>query len=403
MGVLNAFFIHLDSDTAPADPSRAQTRFPASDRAFMSLVGLSKVGNYLTDSDIHGPTLVRAWPGVFKWSAFFFAGRVQHNSVKPEVRKSNLDVISAAWYSLSRSESTCKVMSSTKGSIEIATKMCIMEDKGNLPSFTDIPSASAALDSLLRDANGPALDRVVAAAGGNADNVAQLMLSRLHTSIKGAHAFNSPTAVYLDLIGHLSRRADHALRHAFLASNIIVLCTEITLAVSKMLNAGTGPPVLLDTMVAAFAYLSNCLESTDGFTWVSQSVRAGLLTAIVDCGPHYSKLDPDDLDMVLTIVRDILPKYMVYRSVIQAIDGTIRKLGDPPHNQYIRNSVAWGIWTSFHKLALERYMVTLQASAMKGKGATCDNVHVGVSLSFLLFSSYTYFVCTPSPVPKGRC
>jgi hypothetical protein len=352
----------------------------------MSLVGLSKVGNHLTDSDTYGSTIVQAWPGVFKWSAFFFAGRVQHKSVKPEVQKANLDVISAAWYSLSRSESARKVMSATKGSIEIATQMCMLEDKGNLPSFTDIPTASAALDALLKDANGPALNRVVAAAGGNTNNVVQFMLSRLRTSINSTRPYDSPTVVYLDLVGHLSRDPDHALRHAFLGSDTIVLCTKIALAVSKLLNTGTGGPlILLDTMVAAFGYLTNCLESTDGFTWVSQSIQAGLLTAFVDCSPHYSKLDPDDCDMVLTIVRNILPKYLVYRSVIQVIDGTIRKLGDPPHHERIKASVAWDIWVDFHKLALERYMVTMQATAMKGKGATCDNVHVSLSPPFVVF------------------
>lgn len=388
MGVLNAFFNHLDSETAPMESSRARGRFPASDRAFMALVGLGKAGNHLTDSDTHGPTIVQAWPGVFKWSAFFFAGRVQHQSVKLEVKKSNLDIISAAWYALSRSDSARKVMSATKGSIEIATQMWVMEDKGNLPSLVNIPTASAALDALLKDAQGPALDRVVGAAGGGADNVAQLMLSRLRTSINGTLAYDAPTVVYLDLIGHLSRKPEHALRHAFLSSNTIALCTKIAVTVSTMLNRGGGPPILLDVMVAAFGYLTNCLESTDGFTWVSQSIQAGLLTAFVDCSPHYSKLDPDDCDMVLTIVRDILPKYLVYRSVIQAVDGTIRKLDHESHRQLVEKSIAWDIWMKFHKLALERYMVTLQATAMKGKAATCDNVHVSLS---------------PYPLPVSTC
>ena len=340
--------------------------------------------------DIHGPIIIQAWPGVFKWSAFFFVGRVQHKSVKPEVQKTNLDVISAALYALSRSDSVRKVMSATKGSIELATQMWVMEDKGNLPSFANIPTASAALDALLKDDNGPALDRVIAAAGGDADNVAQLMLSRLRTSINSTPVYGAPAVAYLDLVGHLSRAPEHALRHAFLGSNTIALCTKIALSVSKMLNVGNGaPPIQLDVMVAAFGYLTNCLESTDGFTWVSQSIQSGLLMAFLDCSPHFSKLDPDDCDMVLSIVRNILPKYLVYRSVIQAVDGTIRKLGDPLHHQRIEKSIARNVWADFHKLAMERYLVTLQAAAMKGKGATCDNVNVGRFLCFIDFGVST--------------
>jgi hypothetical protein len=76
-------------------------------------------------------------------------------------------------------------------------------------------------------------------------------------------------AIYLDLIGHLSQEPEHRLRHAFLGSNTIVQCTKIALNTTKMLNDG-GSPELLNAMVAAFGYLANCLESTDGFTWVTQ-------------------------------------------------------------------------------------------------------------------------------------
>lgn len=384
MGILSVFFHHLDANTAPTEPSLAKNRSPASDRAFMSLLGLTKAANILQvqNHDNYGDEIIKAWPGVFKWSLFFFAGRVQSTAMGPEAQKSCLDVITATWYSLSRSDKARKVMSATKGSIEIATQMWILEDKHNVPSIIDIPSPSAALDALLRDERRPALDRVVAAAGGNADNVVQMALSRLRTALNSPRMEGPRVAIYLDLIGHLSRDPDHRLRHAFLNSNIITQCTKIALDTTKLLNDGGGPE-LLNTMVAAFGYLANCLQSTDGFSWVSQSIRAGLLKAFVDGSPHYHKLDPEDCDMVLCIVRDILPKYLVYRSVIESVDGTIKKLDESPHKERVRGSVAKDVWLNFHRLALERMLVTLQATAMKGKAATCDNVKV-LTLLFVL-------------------
>ncbi|RDB14658.1 hypothetical protein Hypma_016492 [Hypsizygus marmoreus] len=374
MGVLDVFFRHLDANTTPTNPERAIDRNSTIDRAFMSMVGLTKAGNFLTEHDDFGDAITKAWPGVFKWSAFFFAGRVQNKNAKPEMQKSTLDVISGTWYSLSRSEKARKAMNATKGSIEIATQMWVLEDRGKIPSVIDIPSASAALDTLLRDDTQAALDRVLAAAGGEPDNIVQLSLSRLRTSVNGPGIRDpAKTAIYLDLIGHLSRGQRHPLRHAFLHANTITLCTKVALSASQLLNQG-GPPGLLDVMVASFGYLANYLESTEGFTWVTQAIQAGLLTAFVDCSPHFSKVDDEDRDTILTIVRDILPKYLVYRSVILAVDGTIRKLSEAPHNKRIMQSVAWGIWSKFHELALERYMVTIQAKALKGKGATCDNV-----------------------------
>jgi len=151
----------------------------------------------------------------------------------------------------------------------------------------------------------------------------------------------------------------------------------MALTVTNMVNDG-GHLGLLDVLVASFGYLSNCLESTDGFTWVIQSVKAGLLTAFVDASPHFSKLDPDDRDMILHIVRDILPIYLVYRSVVEAIDGTMSKLNDSPHRERILGSMASGVWTKFHNLVLEQLFTTMQATAVKRTAVTCDNVKVPI-------------------------
>lgn len=80
--------------------------------------------------------------------------------------------------------------------------------------------------------------------------------------------------------------------------------------------------------------------------------------------------------MILHIVRDILPRYLVYRSVIQNIDGSMTKINNSHRTDRVRNSVAWEVWHRFHKIASERSLVTVHAKAYKGKGATCDNVKV---------------------------
>jgi hypothetical protein len=89
--------------------------------------------------------------------------------------------------------------------------------------------------------------------------------------------------------------------------------------------------------------------------------------------------------MVRCIVRDILPKYLVYRSVIQAVNGTMGNLDQPPHRKRVIASVEKDVWLNFPRLSLERLVVTLQATALKGKGATCDNVKVQLMLFYRYF------------------
>ncbi|KAG5652307.1 hypothetical protein H0H81_005457 [Sphagnurus paluster] len=370
---LSLFFHFLDRDLTPLDPQSALQRTPTSDRAFMCMVGLSKAGNLLNDNDDHGEMIVRAWPGVFKWSAFLFAGRIQNPRAPPALQKANLDFVSATWYSLSRSTRGRQAMNATKGCVEIATKMWILEDRGNVPSVIDIPSATTALHSMIRDDTEASLKRVVAAAGGDLNNVVQLALSRLRSAVNGPDITDTKTTAYLDLIGHLSRGQDPPLRNAFMHANTLLLCTKAALSISKLLNSG-GPPILVDSMVAAFGYLANFLQSTDGFSWIIQSLQAGLLVAWVDSTPHLHKVDQEDSDMVLSIVRDILPKYLVYRSVIDAVDLTMRVLNQPLHKERVMNSMASKVWTDFHGLALERLVVTMQAAAFKGKEGKLQSI-----------------------------
>ncbi|KAG2009621.1 hypothetical protein CC2G_012530 [Coprinopsis cinerea AmutBmut pab1-1] len=253
--------------------------------------------------------------------------------------------------------------------------MWILEDEGP-ESLIGIPSASAALDALIRAPHPDTHDRIVRTASNKAQSVAKLALLRLRNSIKDhSRMHESRTVIYMDLIIHLCRPAKHPLRHAFLHGGMITLATNIAVTVSRLLNSG-GHPGLIAVMVDAFCILANCLESTDGFTWVLQSIKAGLLGAWVDCSPFFARLDSEDREMVTAIFSKIVPKYLVYRSVIQAVDNSMQslKLDEEPHRGRVSRSIVSDVWFAFHKLALERMLVSSFAKAMKGKDATCDNV-----------------------------
>ncbi|KAL0961542.1 hypothetical protein HGRIS_006481 [Hohenbuehelia grisea] len=222
MGVLDVFFSHLDADKVPPTPNAANRSTPAADRAFMSLLGLSKAANFLRDPSPYSDRILEGWPGLFKWGAFFYAVHIQHAIGGGRIRRSTQDLVAASWFSVTRVDRVAAVMASTKGCIEIATKLWAIEDTGEFPTMFDIPSASAMLDSLLRETTdlGDALDRVVASSGGKVENVTKLSLSRLRAAYSGPRLHEPCTAIYLDLIGHLSRRNNHPLRFAFLSHNL---------------------------------------------------------------------------------------------------------------------------------------------------------------------------------------
>jgi len=225
----------------------------------------------------------------------------------------------------------------------------------------------------LKKAKKEQLDRVLKMAGGKAAEIAKLSLSRLKTALKASPVNGTHLTMYLDFINSLSREPEHPLRHALLGANVIWIVTSALTTISIQVNLGRDL-AFLDAMVAALGYLTNCLDSTDGFTWVSQSIGAGLLTSFVDCSPHFSKLDPEDLDMVLRLVKSILPRYAVYRSVLEAMNAPMRKIDKGPQRNRVRNSVAKDAWIPFFAFCADRMELLHHAEAVKGKFITCDNV-----------------------------
>lgn len=338
--MLDVFLQHLDEAKAPMTPSLQMT--PAIDRALMALTGILKSSSYFEQyKEVLTPKLLKAWPGVFKWSVFFAATR-DLPAAPPKLRRSSSDLISGTWFSFVRADRVKIRMAETAGSIEIITKLWLEEDSHIMPpSVIDIPSASAVLDSLLRNedyeenkGSREKPDRFLKAAGGSAKNVARLMMSRMKTVMSGPRqqAHENRTAIYLDLIGHMSMLRTHPLRHAFLSAGIIETCVKAALAATKQLN-GAGSPDggdLFGPLVASLGYLVNCIESTDGFSWIIQAVKAGLLIAFADASPHFDSIDEEEQGWLLKIITDLLPRYTVYRSVVLAIDAQV-----PPDNSSV--------------------------------------------------------------------
>lgn len=288
-------------------------------------------------------------------------------------------MLSGVLYSISKDDDVRKTIVDTPGSVELATRLWLFQDAVPIPSSVDIPVGTAALDSILRVADRPTLDKVLKTAGGKPDQVAQLALTRLRTEGHKIQIEGFRTAVYTDILCQFSRPARHPLRHAILIAGGIPTVTKILVTVSSQINS-TGNPMLLDAVVALFGYLRNCLESTDGFTWVSQSVQAGLLTAFVGCSPHVSNLDREDREMILSIFKDVLPRYLVYRSVIRTISTALRTIFKTVSVGQVSNSVAKDVWKRFTDLAEERMVVEAQAAAWKGKATICDNANVSFPL-----------------------
>jgi hypothetical protein len=100
-------------------------------------------------------------------------------------------------------------------------------------------------------------------------------------------------------------------------------------------------------------------------------LQAGVLTSFVDCSPVFSTIDPDDRKWVLDVLRDVLPQYLVYPSVIKLCQRAIPRAEEGARRAKVDASVARDVWADFRRLAIERAFVLDHAKITKV--LACDN------------------------------
>ncbi|KAI0798479.1 hypothetical protein BC629DRAFT_1592072 [Irpex lacteus] len=177
-------------------------------------------------------------------------------------------------------------------------------------------------------------------------------------------------AVHVELINRISS-FEYPFRHALFSKNVIWFVTSALVKFGETLSS-TNDNTLVDAMISCFGYLCNYLESTDGFTWVLQAVRAGLLQAFCDCSTKFDIIPKEDLNIILGLFKVKLPRYLVYRSVLDVIENSMEKVDRDPHQKRISNSIAKQTWYDFRRLAQERIAITYQV--LSEARLVCDNV-----------------------------
>ncbi|KAJ3514357.1 hypothetical protein NLJ89_g2432 [Agrocybe chaxingu] len=117
-------------------------------------------------------------------------------------------------------------------------------------------------------------------------------------------------------------------------------------------------------------------------------------------------MDPEDADMIVSIVGKILVRYLVYRSVVLSVKTAVARVRETRAAEFKGSSAKqdggkadWGLkslkerhdtedelqmkkwtpearraWRRFEHLAIERYLVTIHMKVVKKKAVTCDNV-----------------------------
>ncbi|TFK68974.1 hypothetical protein BDN72DRAFT_841177 [Pluteus cervinus] len=409
--ILLIFFHHLNSSDVPTEPnpdfidieateieSEERPLTNATRRAFWSLSAIARCAGflqYLLPTDPYGADFIQAWPGIFKWSVFLYASFVQSyvtdrgalSERRAAARRITRETIARSWCALSLSESAKKTMLETRGVVGIAAELWIFEDTlddiqatsfaGGLPYRTVLSQ----LQSLWRSGEEDAMKHIISVTRGDLVEVAKTLLRRLKK------AFNSPEFVsnHTDtttILTFLERFCDHPdpeVCKTFLENGAIAVCVRLLTRVASILNArGADLNVISDSghmsvMIIGFRFLGSVLETTSGAPWVLQAIKSGLLSVFVECSPAYGYLTDEAMVIVFTPLGNIIPRYLVYSGVVQAMDAAFFNLENTARVRSLRQSRAW---RTFEELALWtawRFKVIEQIKKASDTSSICSN------------------------------
>ncbi|TFK68969.1 hypothetical protein BDN72DRAFT_841169, partial [Pluteus cervinus] len=334
--------------------------------------------------------LVEAWPGIFKWSAYFYnqisASIVAQNSATTSSQGYSRvgiirDVIIGSWCSLALSQSAKRAMLETRGFVDIMARLWIFEDTLGATEVTPycegIPMGSYLLDLLSDDGDQTTLNKVISATGEDIGTLAETTLSQLKKAIKSPRFTSNP--VDCSFIFQFSMRVFRSkpeVRDTFLTHGAISVGIDLLIQTASIMNGRTRSfeerAQFVVPVRRIFQFLWHSLRSRIELTSVLEAISAGLFTAFVECSPIYDDLKHEDYLMVSATITNMVPRYLAYLCVVQATDAMLLRLERTKQFLSLQKTKAWEAMDRLATLTGWRFAVIRQFKHTK-KTSMCSN------------------------------
>ncbi|KAJ6517903.1 hypothetical protein C8R47DRAFT_575 [Mycena vitilis] len=366
-GLLQTFLHHLDGKKVPK-AVKLPTENDLSDRAWAALTGLE--GGFTSQFSAHPELrakLISAWPGIFKWCRYFHDQRVKPER-DSEKAQSAISTISTTIRGLYIDAELRARIRATVGIVTLCTSLCLHP---GAPMSAFIPF------SLLHTDTWDDMEEIVAAAGGKPEAVAKALLGRLKITINKSPINVDQACTLVFLLTTLTKFPGHALTFTILADNAAWVVSRMLFLVSQVIDAA---PEKMDTYLpcirGGLTFLRGALVRYDSPRLVSQAIDAGLLQTICVLSPLLKDGDSQSPKQSLRfLLRDVLPKSMMFRSVIKVMKREHKEIDPDDIDETIMRSYLREEWMSWVLLLYLRLTIAKFPKEVRGKaGASCDSV-----------------------------
>ncbi|KAI0042528.1 hypothetical protein FA95DRAFT_1598433 [Auriscalpium vulgare] len=286
------------------------------------------------------PDVTDTWPAMTKWYTHFSQELAQGNQGLQAALDSYMHIIHLFVYDSKMRDHVL----ATPDAIKCATLTWLGAEMNGMPLVASPPNAAITVAQLLIHAPAPVID-TINSSGASVHDVATRIVHPLRIAL-AAHP--PPIQTFFDAHVWLLEQTIFAPEAARFIPAILsagaVRCLSRTLLRFSRAHGHEAPSP--DFIIAhCLCTLLPLLHMGTGIPWIAQSVRHGLLEALVNIAPHLHTHEQGVQEICTRIVKSTLPPYLFFRPVIKAVGKAFQRLEDGPNIALAESRAFVDSWT----------------------------------------------------------
>lgn len=355
--IVPIFYIHLASDKVPdhivtnvfSESDDVQLNVNCALHAIKYIPGFAMLSR--NSRTIEG--LRMQWSNIWKWLQFFHTFWIQNQLSGDRVFAYSAVTSMIALFTTQ--DDLVSTIRSTPGCLEMTVDLWRLNILAPFRTeITAFPPATILWERLCGDETRKELDHTVRLLGGNPDAAVHTLLQHFDAACDYARedpAFLNFVDSEMDFI--CEYRHSDSVRNSLVSHHSVRSITK-QLASSQSLD-NASPASVADCIIKCCHYLRYALDWGDGISCVIESLEAQLLPALIGSNAFIPYMHANLVCHVLVPLTEILPKYLVYRSVCRAVARSFRNIDKERLEEGMtRIGPLWEAWSKFKALAEER-------------------------------------------------
>ncbi|TFK75555.1 hypothetical protein BDN72DRAFT_444114 [Pluteus cervinus] len=369
---------NLDPTLIPTSLQNARTTTHLdTERALHAMKGLALAGLVYSKDERIIEGLCQVWNNVWGWLQYFHTSCIDEDR-SPMQRRAAVFGAVCGVHKLYSSHARLRIVAeSTWGYLEMITQQWMLQIR--LSEFNTNPatyppaSALSAYTNPTGSVQPMATTRVASALGGNPDDIARLTLQHLTVTAEQARIEPKLAASPggdIDLMANF--RTSSAIRYALLSRHSVRTVTSVLYSLSLIPFSNEIRESVIFGITSCSHYLSYALESSNALPLIIEALEAQLLPALLRSGIWLSQMNPALVTGFLVPLTEILPKYLLYVSVLKVVARWLRRIRiQGVEAKVTQHGPLWDAWTEFKFLAEERFKIQSESNDPQDKFQVC--------------------------------